>query len=93
MAKSKHGEVATWRSRNIPIRNIPRREGVNVDEEKNRINKEIEYLNGFLASVNKKLNNERFVQNAPQAVVDAERKKAADATAKLTALHEALNAL
>ena len=73
--------------------NIPRREGVNVDEEKNRINKEIEYLNGFLASVNKKLNNERFVQNAPQAVVDAERKKAADATAKLTALHEALNAL
>ena len=45
--------------------------------------KQIEYLEGFLKSVNKKLSNKNFVDNAPQNVVDIEKKKRADALVKL----------
>ena len=55
--------------------------------------KELEYAQGFLASVEKKLSNERFVANAPEAVVAAERKKQADAQSKIATLQETLAAL
>jgi valyl-tRNA synthetase len=53
--------------------------------------KELEYLEGFLASVEKKLGNERFVQNAKPEVVEIERRKKADAEAKIKVIKERLN--
>jgi valyl-tRNA synthetase len=50
-------------------------------------------LEGFLAGVLKKLGNERFVQNAPEAVVAMERKKQSDAEEKIAALKEGIAAL
>lgn len=50
----------------------------------------LEHLKGFLVSVRKKLSNEKFVANAPQQVVDIERKKEADAVQKIAALEESL---
>jgi valyl-tRNA synthetase len=52
--------------------------------------RELEYLRGFLQSVNKKLENEKFVQNAKPEVVAVERKKQADALDKIKALEESL---
>ena len=54
---------------------------------------ELKHLEGFLAGVEKKLSNERFVQNAPEAVVTLERKKQSDAMTKIAALKETLAAL
>ena len=73
--------------------NIPLKTMVDVEAEINALQKDIDYYKGFLASVEKKLQNERFVANAPQAVVDAERKKKADAEAKIQTLTQSLNAL
>ena len=73
--------------------NIPRSSNVDTAAEIERINKEIEYLTGFRASVEKKLSNERFVAHAPEAVVAGERKKLADADAKLATLRASLEAL
>ncbi|WP_114789656.1 valine--tRNA ligase [Niabella yanshanensis] len=61
--------------------------------QKEQLEKDIVYLEGFLASVEKKLGNERFVQNAKPEVVDIERKKKADAEEKIIALREALASL
>ena len=63
-----------------------------IDEsaERERILKELDYNKGFLNSVEKKLSNERFVSNAPAAVVEKERKKQADAKAKIAILEESL---
>jgi valyl-tRNA synthetase len=55
---------------------------VNVDEEIAKLQAELEYTEGFLKSVSKKLSNERFVQNAPAQVVDKERQKMSDAEIK-----------
>jgi len=55
-----------------------------------RMQKDIEYLKGFLISVEKKLGNERFVANAKPEVVDAERKKQSDALAKIKVLEESI---
>lgn len=66
-------------------------EEVDVDEEKERINKELEYLNGFLKSVNAKLTNEKFVANAKPELVEKERQKQADAEVKIRSLEERLN--
>lgn len=63
---------------------------VDADEEKANLLKELEYTEGFLASVDKKLSNERFVQNANPEVVQREKQKKADAEAKIQALKEAL---
>ena len=52
--------------------------------------KELEYNRGFAASTEKKLSNERFVSSAPEQVVAMERKKLADAEAKIKSLEEAL---
>ncbi|RYZ27497.1 MAG: valine--tRNA ligase, partial [Chitinophagaceae bacterium] len=58
--------------------------------QKESLQKELDYQKGFLQSVEKKLGNERFVQNAKPEVVDAERKKKADAEEKIKALEESL---
>jgi valyl-tRNA synthetase len=68
-------------------------ENVDPDAERERLSKEIEYLQGFLASVNTKLSNERFMQNAKKEIVDNELKKKSDAEEKLRILQESLDAL
>jgi valyl-tRNA synthetase len=72
---------------------IPLSEGVDLGAEREKIQKEIDYLKGFLASVDKKLSNERFVSNAPEKVIELERKKAADAQEKIEGLEKSLGLL
>ncbi|MCG8410103.1 MAG: valine--tRNA ligase [Bacteroidales bacterium] len=66
---------------------------VNVEEELQKLNEELEYNKGFLSSVMKKLNNERFVQGAPEKVVNIERQKRDDAEAKIKVLEERIASL
>jgi valyl-tRNA synthetase len=63
---------------------------IDVEAEKKKIQEELEYTKGFMNSVNKKLSNERFVNNAPEKVVAMEKKKLADAEAKITLLEQQL---
>ncbi|WP_300879436.1 valine--tRNA ligase [uncultured Duncaniella sp.] len=73
--------------------NIPLLNNIDVEAELEKLNKELTYLQGFRTSVEKKLSNERFVNNAPAAVVDGERKKLADAQAKIANLEASIAAL
>ena len=66
---------------------------LNVEEERKKLEADLAYYEGFLASVMKKLGNEKFVANAKPAVVEAERKKKADAESKIASLREGLQAL
>lgn len=72
---------------------IPLEGNVDIEAEKEKITAELEYTKGFLNSVMKKLGNERFVQNAPEAVIAVERKKQADAEGKIKILEEQLASL
>ncbi|WP_407403522.1 valine--tRNA ligase [Sodaliphilus sp.] len=72
---------------------VPLGSSINVEEEIAKLEAELKYTQGFLASVEKKLSNERFVNNAPEAVVAGERKKQADAQSKIATIQEALKAL
>ena len=63
---------------------------VDAGAQKEELVKELEYLRGFLISVEKKLGNERFVQNAKPEVVELERRKKADAEVKIRTLEESL---
>lgn len=72
---------------------IPLEGKVNVEEEKAKLDKDLEYYTKFLAGVEKKLANERFVANAPEAVVALERKKKTDAEEKIAAIRASLEAL
>ena len=67
---------------------VPMIENIDVEAELAKLNDELKYQQGFLNSVNKKLSNERFVNNAPAAVVDMERKKAEDAKSKINLINE-----
>ena len=58
--------------------------------QKAQLLKDLDYLKGFLVSVEKKLSNEKFVTNANKEVIDAELKKKADAVAKMKAIEESL---
>jgi valyl-tRNA synthetase len=69
---------------------IPLSGEVDVEKEKAKLQAELDYTKGFLNSINKKLSNERFVNNAPEQVVAIERQKLADAQAKIKALEEQL---
>jgi valyl-tRNA synthetase len=69
---------------------IPLSGKLDIEAEIIKINEELVYTRGFLSSVLKKLDNERFVQNAPQAVIDIENKKKADAESKIRSLEERL---
>jgi valyl-tRNA synthetase len=66
---------------------------IDVEAEKAKILSDLIYLRGFLDSVMKKLNNERFVQNAPSSVLELERKKKADTESKIKSLEESLKGL
>lgn len=66
---------------------------INAEEEREKLQKELDYQRGFLASIDKKLSNERFVNNAKPEVVAAERKKQADAQARIAILTESLAGL
>jgi valyl-tRNA synthetase len=72
---------------------IPISSNVNVEEEKAKLTEELKYIKGFLKSVQKKLSNERFVNNAPEQVILIERKKEADALAKIETLKASLKSL
>lgn len=72
---------------------IPITGTIDVEAEIQKINEELNYTRGFLQSVHKKLSNERFVNNAPAKVVELERKKAADAEAKIQTLEKSLASL
>jgi valyl-tRNA synthetase len=65
----------------------------NSTNQKEQLQKDLSYLEGFLSSVEKKLSNERFVQNAKPEVVETEKKKKADAEAKIKAIKESLASL
>ncbi|MCC9136250.1 valine--tRNA ligase [Pontibacter silvestris] len=72
---------------------IPMAGNIDVAAERERLTKELEYTKGFLNSVAKKLSNERFVNGAPEAVIANERKKQADAEAKIKAIEQSLASL
>ena len=72
----------------IPVESL-----LDTEEEVKKLEEELEYTRGFLQSVMKKLNNERFVQNAPANVVDLEKKKKEDAEQKIKTLEERINSL
>jgi valyl-tRNA synthetase len=63
---------------------------IDIAAEREKLTKELQYLRGFVKSVQGKLSNERFVGSAPAQVVDAERKKLADGLAKIANLEESL---
>jgi valyl-tRNA synthetase len=72
---------------------IPLEGKVDAKKEREEILKDLEYNKGFLASVDKKLSNEKFVNGAPPQVIELERKKKADAESKIKSLEERLNVL
>lgn len=72
---------------------IPMSGAIDVEEELKKLTEELTYTEGFLKSVQKKLSNERFVNNAPEQVVASERKKEADALAKIDTLKASLASL
>ncbi len=72
---------------------IPIEGQIDTEAERQKIEKELKYTKGFLKGVEKKLSNERFVNNAPAKVVENERQKQADALAKIETLEKSLKAL
>ncbi len=72
----------------VPLGNL-----IDLDAERKKLEAELQRIEGFLVSVQKKLANERFVQNAPAAVVEMERKKQADAEQKIASIRETLAAM
>ncbi|MBO7489319.1 MAG: valine--tRNA ligase [Bacteroidales bacterium] len=65
---------------------VPMSQNVDVEAERKKLEEELKYAEGFLASVMKKLGNEKFVNGAPEKVVAVERQKKADAEQKIAAL-------
>jgi valyl-tRNA synthetase len=76
-----HGFVVGGAECFVPLENQN-----NIEDALVKLNEELEYVKGFLAKVEQKLSNERFVNSAPEQVVSIERKKQADALAKIDAL-------
>ncbi|RZL35060.1 MAG: valine--tRNA ligase, partial [Pedobacter sp.] len=68
-------------------------ENIDLEVEKERLTKELDYLLGFLKSVDAKLSNERFVQNAKPEIIENERNKKADAESKISIIKESLTIL
>ena len=73
--------------------NVPLANNIDVEAELAKLSKDLEYYKGFRESVLKKLSNERFVNNAPAAVVEGERRKLADAETKIKNLEDSISAL
>ena len=72
----------------VPLGNL-----IDAAAEIEKAETEIKRLQGFMMGIQKKLQNERFVQNAPAQVVELERKKLSDAESKIAALQETINSL
>jgi len=72
---------------------IPFKEEIDIEAEKIKLQEELSYTEGFLKSVQKKLSNERFVNNAPEKVIEIEKKKESDAIAKISVLKNNLISL
>jgi len=72
---------------------IPLEGLIDLDKERQRIEDEIERLEGFLKSVNKKLDNKQFIENAPEEVVQREHNKKSDTETNLKKLKEILSEL
>ena len=72
---------------------IPLGDNIDVETEKEKLQKEMDYTKGFLKIVEEKLSNEKFVQNAPQQLVENEQNKLADAKEKIKILTEKLSAI
>jgi valyl-tRNA synthetase len=69
---------------------IPLEGQIDAEKERETLLKDLDYQKGFLQSVEKKLSNEKFVSGAPPNVVEAEKRKKADAEAKIKALEQSL---
>ena len=69
---------------------VPMVGAIDVEAEIKKLTEELNYTEGFLKSVQKKLSNERFVNNAPEQVVASEKKKEADALAKIETIKASL---
>ena len=72
---------------------VPLTSKLNVDKELIKIREELDYLKGFLVSVMKKIDNERFIQNAPKEILELERKKKRDTELKIKSLEERMEEL
>ncbi|MGB0981288.1 MAG: valine--tRNA ligase [Winogradskyella sp.] len=72
---------------------IPMEGSIDVEAEIKKLTEELNYTEGFLKSVQKKLANERFVAGAPEQVVASEKKKEADALAKIETIKASLDSL
>ena len=72
---------------------IPMEGSIDVEAEIKKLTEELNYTEGFLKSVQKKLSNERFVAGAPEQVVAAEKNKEADALAKIETIKSSLESL
>ncbi|WP_456437402.1 valine--tRNA ligase [Psychroserpens sp.] len=72
---------------------IPMEGSIDVEAEIEKLTEELKYTQGFLKSVQGKLRNERFVNNAPEQVVASEKKKEADALAKIETIKASLSSL
>jgi valyl-tRNA synthetase len=72
---------------------VPLGDNVDIEAEIAKLEEELKYTQGFLNSVAKKLSNERFVNNAPAAVVDKEKKKQSDAESRIKVIEEQLKGL
>ncbi|MCM1292869.1 MAG: valine--tRNA ligase [Bacteroides sp.] len=73
--------------------NVPLSSNIDVEAELAKLRKDLDYYQGFKNSVMKKLGNERFVNNAPAAVVEGERRKLSDAETKIANLTAAIASL
>ena len=69
---------------------IPYAGNIDIEGEKRKIMKELDHLNKFLISIKKKLDNNKFVSNAPEKVIDMERKKENDTMEKIKILENRL---
>ena len=72
---------------------VPFGDTIDIEAEREKLTEELNYAEGFLKSVQKKLQNERFVSGAPEQVVAIERKKESDAMDKIAILREKVAAL
>lgn len=72
---------------------IPMQGKINPEEERKKLEEEMEYHRGFLKAVDKKLSNQAFVDNAPEKVVEMEKQKKSDAEAKIDLLQKKIDVL
>jgi valyl-tRNA synthetase len=103
LAKQVNAEMITYSNTNVPncITVVVQKDKFFIGtttlpdtaSQKEQLQKDLDYLKGFLVSVERKLGNERFVQNAKPEIIESEKKKKADAEAKIKVIEESLSGL